>query len=120
MNKVFKALIIIALAVSLYSCGSKKSPTGGAVDAEKPTVLTTLPAQFGQISEGRILIDFSKPMDKSSITQGIYIYPPIADKKISLDKNSISIRILEKLKENTNYYVTLTTRLKDIRGNNLE
>ncbi|MDP3113218.1 MAG: Ig-like domain-containing protein [Candidatus Cloacimonadaceae bacterium] len=120
MNKVFRALIIIALAIVIHGCGSKKSPTGGAVDSEKPTVLTSLPAAFGQISNGRILIDFSKPMDKSSITQGIYIYPPIADKKITLDKNTVTILINEELKTDTNYYVTLTTRLKDIRGNNLE
>lgn len=101
------------------ACGSKRNPTGGALDTEKPAVLTTLPAQFGQITDGRIEINFSKYLDKSSITQAIYIYPPVLNKKITVDKSTLRIRINEKLQEDTNYYVTLSTRLKDIRGNAL-
>lgn len=117
-NKVFKLIILIACALICVSCGSKKSPTGGPEDKERPEVLAMLPAQFSQISD-LIEITFSKALDKTSIAQSIYIYPPITDKNISVADRVLTISIREKLIPDTNYYVTFTPRLKDIRGNSL-
>jgi len=100
----------LALTLLSSSCGSRRSPTGGPEDTEKPKVLTTYPAQFGQLSDGRIEINFSKSLDKSSVAQAVYIYPPIQNKKITVDKSTMRIRIDEKLKQDTNYYITLSTR----------
>lgn len=119
MIKVFRVLALLGTLLFLVSCGSKKGPTGGPEDLEKPTVLTSLPAQYSQLDNGRIEINFSKSLDKSSITQAVYIYPPVTAKKISVDKSTLLIRINEDLLPDTNYYVTLSTRLKDIRGNAL-
>lgn len=118
MSKVFKLASLILIVFMLTSCGSKKSPTGGPEDIEKPDVLTSLPQQFAQISN-RIEITFTKSMDKSSIAQGVYIYPDIEAKKISLVDRVLTILINEPLKKDTNYYVTLSTRIKDTRGNPL-
>ncbi|MDD2331385.1 MAG: Ig-like domain-containing protein [Candidatus Cloacimonetes bacterium] len=120
MNKVFKIFIAGIALLLIAACGSKKSPTGGVVDLEKPVVVASVPEQYGDISKGKIEISFSKPLDKSTLTQGIYIYPPITNKKVTYESNTIQIRILEKLIPDTNYYVTLSTRLKDIRGNTLD
>lgn len=117
MKKIFKLSIILCLVIILASCGSKKSPTGGPEDLSKPVVISSLPPQFGNISEGRIEINFSKPLDKTSIPHSVYIYPPVMNKKITVDKNSVIIQINENLLPNTNYYVIISTRLKDIRGN---
>lgn len=116
MLRLFFSLFCLAF---LISCGSKKSPTGGALDTDKPTVLTTFPAQYGQLDQGRIEINFSKHLDKSSVPQAIYIYPPVLNKKVTVDKSTLRIELMEKLQANTNYYITLSTRLKDIRGNAL-
>ncbi len=119
MIKVFRVLALLAALLFLVSCGSKKGPTGGPEDLDKPTVLTSLPAQYGQLDNGRIEINFSKSLDKTSVTQAVYIYPPVSAKKISVDKSTLLIRINEDLLPDTNYYVTLSTRLKDVRGNAL-
>jgi len=102
------------------ACGSKKGPTGGEQDLDKPTVLSSSPAELGDISAGLIEIDFDKAMDKASLPNAIYFYPPVTEKAISLSRQTLSIRIKEKLQENTNYYITLSTRLKDTRGNALD
>ncbi|MBP7310716.1 MAG: Ig-like domain-containing protein [Candidatus Cloacimonetes bacterium] len=114
------AIIYIAiLLVFMSGCGSRKSPTGGPQDVDKPTVLASLPAEYGDISKGTIEISFSKEMDKGSLANSIYIYPPVEKRKISLDGATLKIKLNEALKQDTNYFVTLTTRLKDVRGNAL-
>lgn len=103
----------------MSGCGSKRNPTGGPQDVDKPTVLASIPAEYQDISKGTLEISFSKEMDKGSLANSIYIYPPVERKKISLDGNTLKIRLNEALKQDTNYFVTLTTRLKDVRGNAL-
>jgi len=109
---------IVALII-LSACGSKRSPTGGALDTEKPSVLASSPAEYAQIGKGAVEISFSKEMDRSSLANSIYIYPPVMNKKISFDGPTLKIKLNEELKQDTNYFITLSTRLKDTRGNPL-
>ncbi len=120
MNKVFKFGFVAILILALAACGSKKPPTGGPVDVERPVVTASVPEVFGDISDKRIEITFSKALDKTTIASSIYIYPPIRNKKISYDNNTITIQLNDDLLVNTNYFVTLSPRLKDTRGNALE
>ncbi len=109
-----------ALLLFALGCGNKRNPTGGATDTEKPVVLATYPAELEEIVDGTLEISFSKPMDRNSLANSIYIYPPIQNKKFSLERSSLKIKLNEPLKPDCNYYVTLSTRLKDLRGNPLE
>lgn len=111
---------VLLIGLNMIACGNKRGPTGGDQDLDKPTVLSSSPAEMGDISGGVIEIDFDKPMDKSSLPNAIYFYPPIAERMISLSRQTLTIRIKEKLLEDTLYYITLSTRLKDTRGNNLD
>jgi len=110
---------LIATLVIVAACGNRRDPTGGPVDVVKPEVLASVPAEYGDLGKGSLEITFSKPLDKNSIANSIYIYPPVEGKKISLDGNMLKIKLSEALKKDTNYFVTLTTRLKDQRGNAL-
>jgi len=118
MNRVIKYLAILAFIILLSACGSKRNPTGGPVDTVNPEIVATLPQEFGSITD-QIEITFSKAMDKGSFLEGLYFYPPISAKKLSYSGRTLQIRINEALKPNTNYYVTLSTRIKDTRGNPL-
>jgi hypothetical protein len=109
----------LALSIVLVSCGSKKSPTGGPEDTEKPVVLTTVPTQYAQIVNGYMEINFSKPLDKTSVLHAVYFYPPVENKKITIDRSTVRINLSETLAEDTNYYLTFTTSLKDTHGNAL-
>lgn len=113
-------LVLLSLALILQACGSKKSPTGGEIDAVKPEVVSTQPAVMGQITDGIIEIDFSKPMDKSSVANSVFIYPPVVNKRISLTRSTLKVELREALQDDTIYYVNLTSALKDLRGNGLE
>ncbi|MEN6446034.1 MAG: Ig-like domain-containing protein [Candidatus Cloacimonas sp.] len=111
-------LFILSFIIS--GCGNKRNPTGGPQDIDKLAVLATSPVEYGDISSGLLEISFSKPVDRNTLANSIYIYPPVPNKKISLDRENIKIRFYEPLKQNTNYFITLTKRLKDLRGNSLE
>jgi PBP1b-binding outer membrane lipoprotein LpoB len=113
-------LVITIVFLSIPGCGSKQSPTGGKEDTDKLTVLASLPVEFEEISEQKIDVTFSKIVDKSAFMKGYYIYPPIINKKILYDGNIVTLKFLDALNNDTNYYLTLTTRIKDIRGNALD
>jgi len=85
-------------AILQFGCGSKRNPTGGPEDTTKPELLASLPAEFADISEGVIELSFSKHLDKSSVTTGLYIYPLIQNKKVVVERNKITIRINEPLR----------------------
>lgn len=112
-------IILICLAL-LTGCGSKRKPTGGEQDLLKPSILSTSPAELGDISGKIIEIDFSKAMDKASLPNAIYFYPPIKNKQISISRQTLKIEIKEDLQPDTIYFITLSTRLKDLRGNALD
>ncbi|MDD4310133.1 MAG: Ig-like domain-containing protein [Candidatus Cloacimonetes bacterium] len=119
-SKLLRTLLYLTvMLLVIVGCGSKRNPTGGPEDTEKPVILGSSPAEFGELSNGLLEISFSKNMDKSSLTNSIYIYPPVQSKKLSLDGSTLKLKINEPLQDNTNYFVTLTTRLKDTRGNAL-
>lgn len=114
------AMLTILVCITLTACGSKKSPTGGPLDTDKPRILGSSPAEFGDIGSGVIEISFSKDMDRTSLANSVFIYPPVMKKKMTIDGPTLKITIQEKLQDNTNYYVTLSSRLKDLRGNALD
>jgi len=116
LSFVLSALLLFGLS----ACGSKRNPTGGEADLEKPTILASLPSEMGDLSGKVIEIDFSKPLDRTSITNAVYIYPPVAEKRVSLSRATLRIEIQDDLLPDTIYYVTLSTRLKDLRDNNLD
>ena len=118
--RYIRLAFIAILIFALWACGSKKGPTGGEEDLQKPTVLSSSPLEMGDISSGIIEIDFDKLMDKSSLPNAIYFYPPISKRSISLTRQTLRIEIKEDLLPDTNYYITLSERLTDTRSNALD
>ena len=75
LSKTFICLLYLLIIVFLISgCGNKRSPTGGPQDIDKPVVLESSPAEFGDISSGIIEISFSKPMERATLANSIYIF----------------------------------------------
>lgn len=120
MKKYNYLVLVIVLLLSLQACGKRSNPTGGKVDIEKPTVLMVSPSPYSGIGKGtEIVFQMSKSIDPTTVTTGLYIYPPISHKRVNVDGNAIQIRILEALQPDTNYFISLTTRVKDERNNPL-
>ena len=117
----FKNLLsLMLITFILISCGHRKKPTGGPKDTVNPEILSILPDEFSDINTEDIEITFSKPIDRASILTGIYIYPPIDQKKFKWDKSVLTIKILEELEDSTNYFFTFSQRIKGEHGNELD
>lgn len=117
-KKQFIVLIFaILFIITITSCGHKKNPTGGRKDTVKPEIVSVIPDEYSDITNSNIEIIFSKPIERSSILSGIYIYPPILQKKYSWNGNILTIKILEELEKNTNYYFSFTNKIKGEHGN---
>ncbi len=123
-NKYYFKTMIICLflfqIIFLSSCGNRKNPTGGPEDNVKPVVMNVIPSNLDQINNNEITFTFSKLMDQTSFNAGIQFYPPISNKKLTWNKNTLTIKIKEKLKDNCNYFVTLNNMVKCYHGNSLE
>lgn len=115
-----KYLLPFLLLFVLLGCGHRKNPTGGEKDTVNPEILSVFPLEFSDISDSDIEIIFSKPIERNTIIGGLLIYPPILQKKFQWDKNILTIKILEKLEKNTNYFFTFTTSIKDEHNNKLD
>lgn len=118
MTKVFKLILLLFALMCIMSCGSKKSPTGGPIDTVKPEVVSIIPQEYSQLTDS-IEITFSKDMDRHSFTDGLYFYPPIINKKVSYSARTLNIKILEPLKADCVYHLTLGTGVKDLRLNSM-
>ncbi len=120
-GKFVKNVFLISLSLlAVAGCGHRKNPTGGEKDTVKPEILSISPAELSNIQGKDIEVVFSKPIERSTIMSGLYIYPPILQKKYKWDKNVLTIKILEKLDEDVNYFFTFNTKITGERKNNLD
>jgi hypothetical protein len=104
----------------LISCGHRKRPTGGQKDTVNPEILSIFPDEFSDIKDKDIEVTFSKPIERTTILTGIYIYPSVDRKKFRWDKSILTINILEELEENINYFFSFSQRIKGEHGNELD
>jgi hypothetical protein len=79
------------------------------------------PDTVSQVECGEnIIITFTGPMDKTSITKCISITPPVPTELVWLSTSTLQIKQLQFLKSNTQYTITLdsgyTTQDKRVRG----
>ena len=120
MKYMLKLIFMIFIFTGLISCGHKQNPTGGKKDTIHPEIVSVIPDEYSDITDSNIEIIFSKPIERSTILSGIYIYPPILKKKYSWDGNILTIKVLEELDKNTNYYFNFSEKIKGEHGNSLD
>ncbi len=125
-KKMMMKLIRIGLGITVFSiifllnsCGHKKKPTGGEKDTISPKILSFYPPEFSQLNNSLEIL-FSKPIEKSTVFEGISIYPPILKKKLIWSDNLLHIKILEPLKDSTNYFFKFSSSIKGIHQNPLD
>lgn len=114
--------ILSALIIVLSYCASQRRPSGGPVDKAPPEIIGVYPAPNATNVErdAQIIIEFSEPVDKKSMTGAIFISPRQEEELTYRWKGEkLIIEFPDSLKANRTYVVTIGTDVVDLRRNRL-
>jgi len=120
-KRLLPILSIIPLLVS--GCARQEYPPGGPEDRTPPKILITSPetGTANVTADARIRIEFSEPIDRSTVEKAVFISPqPNPPPEIKAKRDAIEITPKVDWSENTTYVITLGTDLKDAHNVNLE
>jgi hypothetical protein len=116
------ALMVTAIALLLVAgCATPAMPTGGPPDRTPPELVLSEPAAGSvNVRSDRLLVEFSKPVDRASLSRALAIAPDFErPPEVIVRGRRAEIRFPEALRENTTYVITIGTELRDLRNNRL-
>lgn len=116
MRSVFVIILLIFFSFILWQCAGQVPPEGGPKDLEPPQIIGVYPEPNSTNVETDVIrFQFSKYVDRNSFQQALFISPIIDDIETIWRGRSVELRLLEPLRENTTYSITLGTDLRDTR-----
>jgi len=115
-----KFILNLFFTFLLFSCGHRQAPTGGEKDTLKPEIVAVAPEEFSDIQNQNVEISFSKPIDRTTIFSGFYVYPPILKKKFKWNGTTLTIKINEQLENDMNYFFSFSNKIKGEHKNELK
>ena len=123
-GRYFCSMAFFAAVWVLGSCAQPGAPHGGPPDITPPTVDLTIPgsADVGVARDFGLVLQFSEPMEKTTLESGIAVSPGRAGTpKFEWSSGSRRVHISwpDSLRDSTTYRITLTNRVADRRGNKL-
>ncbi|MDD8018748.1 MAG: Ig-like domain-containing protein, partial [Bacteroidota bacterium] len=103
----------------LGGCAGQRPPEGGPVDITPPEIVSMYPApNTVNYHENKIILEFSKYVERRSVEESIFISPNIGDLEFNWSGTEVEIVINEQLKKNTTYVFTLGTDVFDVNNRN--
>lgn len=116
--KMYRLLIFLFL-LCFYSCANIQAPSGGPPDTTPPKIKKFYPDNNTKNFNDKILIEFDKWMDRTSVIENLTILPDI-QYEYNWSGKELEINFKDKLKENTTYSLILGTQYKDYYNNKPE
>jgi len=115
-------IILFIFTVIYFQCASRGRPGGGPVDKIPPEIIFTYPtADSTNINElESIEVRFSERMDEVSVTNSIFISPPLKYKTEWSGGDELEIEIEDTLLYDRTYVITIGSGAKDSRNNRLK
>ena len=105
-------------AVLAAGCAKPGFPPGGPVDTIPPQVLLASPADSSvRVPRSEpIEIAFSEGMDRSTVRDGLRIYPPVPDLSLHWSGRRLRVTWSGPLEEATTYQLVLSAGARDLHG----
>lgn len=120
LKVIFRCAFWFALAL-LTSCATEVAPQGGPEDRTPPKITRIYPDSGTLRFSGNLIrIEFDKFVNMQSLRSAVFFSPALDDYEIRGSGIEAEIIIYDTLKPNRTYTYTLTSELKDTRGNALE
>jgi hypothetical protein len=115
-NYVILAFVSVCFSLVWWHCAGQVPPDGGPRDLTPPTVVGVYPEPNSTNVETDIIrFQFSKYVDRQSFQRALFISPLIEDMEIHWRGRIVDLNILEPLRDNTTYSITVGTDLRDTR-----
>jgi hypothetical protein len=121
----FGLLILGLEGFIALSCARQGFPPGGSKDETSPVLVRSIPIALANnvsVTE-KVLIEFSKPMDKKSVADNLFIVP-IPSQWPELRWYSggsiLTLRFPKPLRSNTTYIITIGSKAGDLRNNQMK
>lgn len=103
----------------MISCAGQIPPSGGPPDRIPPTVIRTFPdSNAVRVSTDRIILEFSKYVDRRSVEESIFISPYLGEMEYAWSGEEVTMRFKDKLRPRTTYVVNVGTDVVDLREHN--
>lgn len=112
--------IFFLLSFILIKCASQLPPPGGEVDRIPPKIINVNPPDgTTDYNENYFEIEFSKYVDKRSVSDAIFISPFIEGSlELSWSGTTLEVVFPEKLKKDVTYTITIGTDVVDLNNKN--
>lgn len=119
-QQIAKYFLIIVIGLFLVKCANQISPPGGDIDKIPPTVVYSYPENGAiNFNESEIEIGFSEYVNKSNISEALFISPLIENQpEYSWTNKTVYITLPDSLKKNTTYSIIIGTEISDVNNNN--
>lgn len=118
---LIERLLIITLVILLHSCAKQSTPMGGPKDLDPPKLLETNPIKNTINSKQEIItLDFDEFVKIENPNKQIIITPRINkdEMEVLAMKNRVTIKLNQKLEENTTYVFNFQKSISDITEEN--
>mgnify|MGYP001385675999 CR=1 FL=1 len=117
MKIIIKTVILLLLA----SCANMVPPTGGKKDIDPPKLIAKRAIEdMKNVNAKTIEFEFNEYIQTNKWNEFFYISPPIENKiQKKIKAKNLSITIEDSLANNTTYYLSLNSCIKDINEGNI-
>lgn len=107
--------LLTTVVLTLMACARMGNPDGGWYDETPPRVIGATPREGATEVKGqRIVINFDEYIKVDNATENVVVSPPQQEMpEIKTEGRRISIKLLDKLKENTTYTVDFSSAISD-------
>lgn len=121
--QIFRVIFIYITSIIIFYCARQGTPGGGPVDKQPPVVAKTIPKTDSigiPFNLKEIYIEFSERMEEGSVSNAIFISPPLDFEYKWSRSRKLKIIINDSLNINQTYVVSIGTEASDEHGNNLD
>jgi hypothetical protein len=111
--------LVFLLSLVCFRCAGELPPSGGPVDTVPPKIVATYPKpNTVNFSDNRIILEFDKYVEESSVEGSVFISPAIEQLEFEWSGKKVEIHFTQKLRSATTYVLTVGTDVVDVRNRN--
>ncbi len=121
--QIFRVIFIFITIIFVIRCAKQGSPGGGPVDKQPPTIVKTIPKTDSigvPFNLKEIYIEFSERMNEGSVSNSIFISPPLGFEYKWSRSRKLKLIINDSLNTNQTYVLSIGTEASDEHNNNLD